>query len=152
MAKVIRTKSDNIDFQELVKFLDDELNSRYGIVQLHYDQYNKIESLDTVVIAYLDKSPVACGCFKAFDESCIEIKRMIVKPENRGKGIADRILEELEKWAIEMGFSGSVLETGIKQPEAIRFYMRNGYIKIANYGQYIGNENSVCMGKQLMPL
>ena len=74
---------------------------------------------------------------------------MVVKPECRGNGIAKLILLELEKWAMEKGFTKSVLETGVKQPEAIRFYTKLGYVKTQNYGQYIGNENSICMSKKL---
>jgi putative acetyltransferase len=149
MIKIIRDKSNNKDFRELVRLLDDELNSRYGIVQEQYNKYNKIESLDTVVIGYLDNNPIACGCFKIFDKDSIEIKRMIVRPESRGSGIARMILLELEKWAIEKGYSKSVLETGIKQPEAVRFYTKLGYEKISNYGQYVDNPDSICMSKEL---
>lgn len=80
----------------------------------------------------------------------IEIKRMFVKSENRGSGIAQLILNELEKWAIENNFFKSILETGIKQPGAIRFYTKSGYVKIDNYGQYAGNSNSFCMSKNLI--
>ena len=149
MIKIIRDKSDNKDFQELVRLLDKELNSRYGNMQKQYDKYNKIEFLDTVVIGYINNNPIGCGCFKLFDKDTVEIKRMIVKLESRGSGVAKIILTELEKWASEKGFTKSVLETGKRQPEAIRFYTKHGYVKINNYGQYIDNPNSICMFKEL---
>jgi GNAT superfamily N-acetyltransferase len=105
---------------------------------------------NTVVIGYIGSKPVGCGCFKVFNNNAIEIKRMVVRPESRGSGIAKLILSELEKWAIEKGFSVSVLETGIKQPEAIRFYTKLGYTRIDNYGQYKDNQNSICMSKALI--
>jgi GNAT superfamily N-acetyltransferase len=149
MIYIRRNTSDNKDFQELVRQLDNELNKRYGILQAQYNKYNKIEALDTVVLAYIDNNPVACGCFKVFDKKTVEIKRMVVKPEFRGTGIAKMVLLEIEKWAIERGYSRSVLETGIRQPEAIRFYTKLGYSTIENYGQYIGEKNSICMSKKL---
>ena len=70
-------------------------------------------------------------------------------PEHRGLGIAGQVLAELEAWAIELGFSESILETGKKQPEAIRLYQKSGYQLIPNFGQYHGVDNSVCMRKTL---
>ena len=152
MITLIRDKSNNEDFQGLLKMLDEDLNSRYGVVQASYNQYNKTKDIDTVVIGYHDNFPVGCGCFKVLDHDTVEIKRMFVRPESRGSGIAMMILLEIEKWAIEKGFSKSILETGIKQTEAIRFYIKLGYTVIENYGQYIGNLNSICMRKELLKL
>lgn len=149
MFTVIRTTSENRDFSTLVQLLDKELNARYGLLQKQYDQYNRIDLLETVVIGYEDHTPIGCGCFKEFDRNSVEIKRMMVKPEKRGSGIARLLLVELERWAAEKGFTRSVLETGVKQPEAIRFYNKLGYSRIDNYGQYIGNENSICLSKTL---
>ena len=149
MIKILRNNSDNKDFLELVKLLDNDLNSRYGSIQAQYKEYNKISTMDTVVIGYFNKVPAGCGCFKVLSEDTIEIKRMFVKPEFRGSGLAKSILLEIEKWAIEKGYYRAVLETGIKQPEAIKFYSNLGYLRIENYGQYIGNNNSICMSKKL---
>jgi putative acetyltransferase len=51
-----------------------------------------------------------------------------------------------------MGYSEVILETGILQHEAIRFYTKSGYKPIDNFGPYIGNRNSVCMMKNLKAL
>ncbi len=79
--------------------------------------------------------------------SAAEIKRMYVRDEERGRGIGKSVLTELERWARELGFSACVLETGLKQPEAITLYRKCGYETISNYGQYAAVENSVCMKK-----
>lgn len=147
--KIVRSSSNDANFRELVTHQDNELNSRYGVIQEQYNKFNKIESLDTVVIGYMGDKPAGCGCFKEFDTESVEIKRMFVKPKYRGTGIAKMMLLELEHWAIEKGYLSAVLETGIKQPEAIRFYTKLGYMQIDNYGQYIGNANSMCMSKKL---
>ena len=70
-------------------------------------------------------------------------------PEYRGKGVAEAILNELENWAKEEGYSISILETGHKQLDAIGLYQKLGYQITENFGQYIGVENSVCMKKIL---
>ncbi|HEY9116189.1 MAG TPA: GNAT family N-acetyltransferase, partial [Roseivirga sp.] len=79
----------------------------------------------------------------------IEIKRMYVLENFRGQGVAGLILTELEKWAKELGYSQSVLETGKRQPEAISLYTKHGYEVTENYGQYQGVANSVCFKKHL---
>jgi len=150
--KIVRTTSDSPDFRELVVLLDNDLDSRYGVLQEHYNQFNRIEANNTVVVAYLEDIPVGCGCFKKFDNDSVEIKRMFVKDDYRGKGIARKILTELEKWATEIGYKNTVLETGSKQFEAINFYTNFGYNRIENFGQYAGNTNSICMSKSLVEL
>jgi putative acetyltransferase len=149
MTSICRTNSNNPDFQSLVSELDADLQSRYQERQTVYDQYNKVPDLDTVVIAYDNNVAVGCGCFRPFDETAVEIKRMFVAPIKRGTGIAAFILSELENWAREMGYSVTVLETGNKQHEAIRFYQREGYTITENYGQYISMETSICMKKNI---
>jgi len=79
----------------------------------------------------------------------MEIKRMYVLPQSRRKGIASRIITELEHWAVELSCTTCILETGKKQPEAIELYKKNGYVVMPNYGQYAGVENSLCFRKQI---
>jgi len=142
-----RTNGESTEFKELVRLLDEDLNHRYGILQDNYNQYNTLNSIKNVVVAYSSNIAVGCGAFKEFDNNTVEIKRMFLKNENRGGGLAAKILKELESWAVELGYSAGILETGKGQPEAIRFYNKNGYSIIENYGQYIGNTNSLCMKK-----
>ncbi|WBV59796.1 GNAT family N-acetyltransferase [Chryseobacterium camelliae] len=144
-----RTDSSNSDFQHLVQFLDQDLAIRDGDEHSFYHQFNSIDLLKNCVLFYVNEKPVACGAFKKFDEETVEIKRMFVQPEYRGNGYASKILNELELWAKSEGYKFGVLETGLKQPEAIALYKKNGYHLIPNYGQYIGVENSVCYKKEL---
>ena len=114
-----------------------------------YAQYNKSDTIKNVIVFYEDNHPVGCGAFKLYENKTIEIKRMFVLPEQRGKGIAHQILNELEKWARELGYSDCILETGNKQVEAIGLYQNTGYTIIPNYGQYQGVANSICMKKSI---
>ncbi len=147
--KLKRTYNNNPDFQNLITLLDGELHGHYIEVQSEYDRYNQISNLNTVVIAYRDQTPVGCGCFKEINDTTVEIKRMFVKPNERGQGIASAILNELELWAKEVGFSHVILETGNKQLAAIALYQKSGYVITPNYGQYSGMESSICMKKEL---
>ncbi len=146
---IIRTTSKNKDFVALVKLLDADLAIRDGEDHAFYDQFNKIDSIKNTVVCYAENIPVGCGAFKPFEKVSVEIKRMYTLPQQRGKGFASFILNELEAWATELGYTSAVLETGIKQPEAIALYKKNGYKRIENYGQYAGVENSLCFEKKL---
>ncbi len=147
--KIIRTNSENKDFIDLVKLLDADLAQRDGEDHSFYAQFNKIDTIKHAVVLYENDIPLACGAIKEFDTDSMEIKRMYTLSQNRGKGIASKILSELEKWAKELSYKRCVLETGLKQPEAIALYKKNGYDVIPNYGQYIGVENSKCFEKVL---
>ena len=76
-----------------------------------------------------------------------EIKRMFVRPEFRGKNIAFNLLKELEIWASELNFKVCILETGIRQIEALALYKKANYEITENYGQYKNIENSICLKK-----
>ena len=149
MTAFKRTDSSNEDFRFLVSLLDEELAKRDGDEHAFYHQFNKIENLNQVIIAYADEKPVGCGAFKNYKPQVVEIKRMFVLPGHRGKGIAGQILQQLEFWAAEFNNSTCILETGKKQPEAIALYRKSGYKIIPNYGQYENVENSVCMEKKI---
>lgn len=148
-VKLIRTTSENADFRRLINALDEDLYQRNGEAQLQYRQYNQVDSINHVIVVYLEGKPVGCGCFKRFDDHTVEMKRMFVKTEMRGRQLAARMLQELELWAIEEGFTNSVLETGRRQVEAQRLYFIAGYFRTENYGQYVGMEDSICYRKKL---
>ena len=147
MIKIIRTNSDDQDFIDLVKNLDAELAERDGNEHPFYAQFNKIDKIKFVVVAYENSKPMGCGAIKEYASNTMEIKRMYTSPESRGKGIATKVLTELEIWATELSYEKCILETGKKQPEAIGLYKKNGYKLIPNYGQYAEIENSLCFEK-----
>ena len=150
MIQAIRTDSDHADFRHLVSFLDRELAQRDGPEHAFYAQFNKIDKIRHVVVAYQGETPVGCGAIKAYAPDVAEVKRMFVPEAYRRQGIARMVLQELEEWAKELGYSACILETGKKQPEAIALYQSLGYEAIPNYGQYEGVENSVCMKKVVL--
>jgi len=149
MIQLKRTHSDDKTFQLLVKELDIELAVRDGNEHAFYAQYNKLDQIRHAVVAYFGETPVGCGAIKEYSPEVMEVKRMYVPLAHRSQGIASLVLKELEKWAKELGYKKCILETGLKQPEAIRLYEKNGYNSIPNYGQYSGVENSVCYEKAI---
>lgn len=149
MITCLRTDSGNKDFQKLVQELDADLRIRDGEEHSFFAQFNKIDSIRNVVVAYEQGTPVGCGAIKHYADDTMEVKRMYVPPEHRGRGIASVVLQELESWAKELGYKKCILETGEKQPEAIALYHKNQYGVIPNFGQYADVPTSVCFEKRL---
>lgn len=149
MINIVRTNNTNPEFKTLVKELDAYLKITDGDDHDFYNQYNGLEEIKYVMVAYVDEKPIGCGTIKRLDTNTVELKRMYVKPEKRGSGIAGQILKSLEEWAKEIGFEKCILETGERQFEAVRFYEKTGYQRIPNYGQYAQMENSICFEKTL---
>lgn len=149
MISIDRTDSENLDFQQLVAELDKDLAIRNGDANDFFAQFNKIDLIKNVVVVFENEQAVACGAMKEFDASTMEIKRMFVPIDMRGKGLASLVLLELENWAKELGYAKLVLETGDKMPEAIGLYHKSNFKIIANYGQYVNVASSICFEKQI---
>jgi GNAT superfamily N-acetyltransferase len=148
MIALIRTNSENSSFVTLVRQLDAHLTSINGDADAFYSQYNKIDSLKHVLVAFENETPVACGAMKEYEPGVVEVKRMYTVPAWRGKGIATQVLLALEVWAAELGYKKCILETGRTMPAAV-LYRSRGYTEVPNYGQYVGVDNSVCFAKEL---
>lgn len=149
MYSLLRTDSNDEGFKELVRLLDLELKEIDGDDHLFFAQFNKIAEIKNVVVAYYDNRAIGCGAIKPFAGDTMEVKRMYVAEEFRGKAIAFSILKELETWATALGYSKTILETGKKQVAAVKLYQKSGYSVIPNYGQYAEIDTSVCMIKNL---
>ncbi|HKO78121.1 MAG TPA: GNAT family N-acetyltransferase [Flavobacterium sp.] len=149
MTTTTRTTSENIDFHKLVVLLDDFLRIKDGEDHSFYAQHNTLDKINHVVVCYQEVVAIGCGAFKEFDSNTVEIKRMFVHSDYRGKGIASAVLKELEIWASEINYTNFVLETGTNNPEAIALYQKLGYEIIPNYGQYENLETSVCLKKSI---
>ncbi len=145
-----RSHDSNPDFRKFCEDSDKEFGVRYPDFQHNFVPYNKIDESARIIVVYDDEDAIGCGCFRnTMEQICIEIKRMYVRPDRRGVGLARRILLELETWAVEQGYTQSILETGLNQPEAIALYARAGYRIIPNYPPYVDVEESICMKKNL---
>lgn len=146
---LLKTDASHPDFRELVRLLDAHLEEKDGDEHPFFAQFNTLDAIKHAIVAYRNERAVGCGAIKAYADGTMEIKRMYVRPEARGQGIASNILTDLEEWAKEMGASETILETLKSQVSVVGMYLRNGYEIIPNYGQYQGVESSVCMCKRL---
>lgn len=148
-TEIIRTNSENIDFINLIVELDAYLKITDEDEHDFYNQYNNIDVIKYVVVVYINNIAVGCGAIKKLNDTSMEIKRMYVSTTQRGIGIAQKLIAELEIWTKELGFKKCVLETGKRQKAAVKFYKKCNYKVIENYGQYIGMENSICFEKNV---
>ena len=147
MESVITNERDEM-FIELTKELDNEYFQLYGDIVKKYEEYNDLKYPHIVLLALNWGKPIACASYKLFDKDSIEIKRVYVKRRYRRKGIAYKMVKQLEKLAIEENFKYSVIETGSENEAAINLYKKLDYEIIDNFGQFEGDDLCICMKKE----
>lgn len=128
LLKMFRTDWENVDFKDLVIKLDAELKIKNRKNNDFYVPFNSLEKVDYVIIAYHENIAIGCGAIKKYGVGVVEIKRMFVLPRFRNKGIGLKMLRELEKWALEMSYTKSILETGKNFPAAMTLYLKAGIL------------------------
>ena len=126
-----------------------EIRDRYQVDDPEPGIHPSAADMTSFFVAYVDGEAAACGGLRAIDAEHGEIKRMYVTPGRRGSGLAPAILGALEDDGRSRGWTRIVLETGTGQPEAVRFYEREGYTAIPPFGHYIGEPTSLCFEKVL---
>jgi hypothetical protein len=147
---VIYTDGKDKRFIELCYELDQFLNDCVGTEkQGEYNQYNTLEDIHNVILLMEDDEAVACGSFKEFENGAAEIKRVYVKPNCRRRGLSKILLNTLEAYAKETGYTKLILETGNQLKAATKMYSNIGYNIRDNFGQYVGMPDSICMEKLL---
>lgn len=141
----------NKDFIALCHGLDDFLNELVGGEEnrAEYVQYNKLDDIHDVVIAYKADEPIGCASFKRYNDEYAEVKRVFIKKEYRGIGLSKQLMEMLETRAKQKGFKYFILESGEPLVAAMSLYRKSGYEVIPNYGQYKDMPDSICMRKIL---
>jgi len=128
-----------------------ELDLRYGTDDHEPGTPPAAENIDVFLVAVDDTTgrPLGCAALRRLDPATAEVKRMYVVPESRGSGVATGLLRELEQAARQRGWATVRLETGPAQPDAMRFYEREGYQQIPLFGAYVGSDLSVCYERAL---
>ena len=133
-----------------------EISARYGVPDSEPGPKPTASDISVFLVAFdeSDDGTVAVGCggLRQLDSVHGEIKRMYVIPERRGTGISTAVLTALEGEARGRGWHRLVLETGDEQPDAVRFYEREGYTSIPLFGYYVDSPLSLCYEKVLAPL
>lgn len=127
-----------------------ELDTRYGA-----DTEPGVKpSADDIAVFLIARDEsgeaIACGALRMLGDGEAEVKRMFVHRPSRGSGAATAILRALEEEALQRGVTTLKLETGPAQPDAVRFYEREGYSRIPRFGHYIHSEGSLCFARELV--
>jgi GNAT superfamily N-acetyltransferase len=129
-----------------------EIEDRYGEPDAdpdHLTADDLVPPAGAFVVAWLDRDAVACGGLRRYADGVGELKRMYVDPRFRGRGVARQVLGQLEARAQRLGYGRLVLETGVRQPEAMALYASAGYEPIEPYGFYRTSPLSRCFAKTL---
>ncbi|MDB4889681.1 MAG: hypothetical protein JWL61_1536 [Gemmatimonadetes bacterium] len=148
--------------QSLIGTLNAELSALYpepGATHFQLDPAQVAPGAGAFLVARREGQPIGCGALRRLTDADVvaqlgtdtgELKRMFVAREGRGQGIGRALLTQLESEARALGLSRIVLETGIRQHEALALYRRAGYTDIAAYGEYSSSPGtSVCLAKTL---
>jgi GNAT superfamily N-acetyltransferase len=136
--------------QTLIQEMADDLAQFYGPARYPpQDPRLWAPPEGTVLVAYVNGAPVACGAIVRFDETTAEIKRMFTRPQRRREGMAAHLLSRLEAVALRLGYRGVVLETGVPQVHAQALYTAAGYSRIPCWPPHDTDSTSICFGRDL---
>jgi len=153
---ITRVWLDNVDVELLISQLNLDLYSRYpepGALIFSLESADIVDGVGTLLMAELDDEPVGCGAYRVIDDQAgsAEIKRLYVTLAGRGRKIGSALLAELERAAAALDVRRFLLETGPRQPEALRIFDAAGYVVCEPWGQFVGKEFSICMEKLRTP-
>jgi GNAT superfamily N-acetyltransferase len=150
--KLMRTPLDAPVAQSLIVSLNWELELLYpedGANHFDLSPQDTASGVGAFLVAYTGRLPVWCGAIRCIGSARMEVKRMYVVQEFRGKGVGTRLLKALEQEALRMGAQSVVLEAGERQQDAIAFYNKLGYSRTPCFGEYAESPLSVCFGKRI---
>ena len=136
-ATITPERPDTAEAQALIAELESELAPLYPSESRH--GYSVERLLAEGVAFFLirqDSTPAGCGGVKLFGTEYGEVKRMYVRPQFRGLGLARQMLDHLTDYARRQGVRVLRLETGIHQRDAIRLYEGMGFQQISPFGEY----------------
>ena len=148
---ITRERPDTTDAIALITELEAELEPLYPRTSRHGYSVEKLIAQNVAFfLVRHDGAPAGCGGVQFFGTEYGELKRMYVRPEFRGLGMAKLMLNHLEDHAHSQEIGILRLETGIYQYAAIGLYERMGYQGIPPFGAYREDPNSVFYEKYLV--
>ncbi|MEO8393593.1 MAG: GNAT family N-acetyltransferase [Chloroflexota bacterium] len=148
-VEITEERADSMDAMALIAELDAILTPNYPPESRHGFSIEKLLSQGVAFfVIRVDGVPAACGGVK-LDDGYGEVKRMYVRPQFRGSGLARLMLDRLAAYAQEHGIEVLRLETGIHQVEAIQLYERYGFQRIPPFGEYFDDPVSLCYEKRV---
>lgn len=140
----------NTQVSAFIDRLDEYQSSLYPAESNHLDSRQTLAEKNCILLGAYDEQGnlLGIGAAKMVDNFG-ELKRFFVSEQARGRGVAEKILQDLETWLRTNGIERSCLETGIHQPAALKFYERLGYEVCGPFGDYKPDPLSVFMSKNL---
>jgi ribosomal protein S18 acetylase RimI-like enzyme len=147
---IVAERPDSVDARTLIAELEAYLTPLYPAESRHGFSVEKLlrENVAFFIIRQ-DGLAAGCGGIKLFGLEYGEIKRMYVRPQFRGLGLAKSMLKHLAAYAQERDVRLLRLETGIHQHEAIGLYERIGFRLIPAFGEYHEDPLSKFYEKQI---
>ncbi|WP_431278453.1 GNAT family N-acetyltransferase [Leifsonia poae] len=139
------------DVEELLRLGDEFTLALYPADSCYLLDVSELEAPGVTVLVGRDADGRALGMVAvvAKGDGTAELKRMFVHQDARGQGLASSLLADAETSARLAGVDTLQLETGPRQLAAIALYERRGYVRIPNFGPYVGDPHSICYAKQL---
>jgi GNAT superfamily N-acetyltransferase len=150
VIKIGQVPADDEELGKLREELRADLTARYP--EDGADSDSHLSADIRFLLVHEDGAAIGCCALQPNPESGLdglELKRMYLVPSARGTGAANLLLAAAEELARELGATQIYLETGHRQPEAIRLYERNGYTGIPLYSPYLGSARSLTYAKAI---
>ena len=147
---IVAERPDSADAMALIAELEAVLAPQYAPESRHGFSVEKLlrQGVAFFVIR-VDGAAAGCGGILMVGNDYGEVKRMFVRPQFRGLGLAQLMLDHLAAYCQQRGANVLRLETGIYQTEAIRLYERYGFVRIPPFGDYFEDPVSLCYEKRL---
>lgn len=148
---IVPERPDTADARMLIDELEQHLAPYYPATSRHgYSVEKLIKQGVAFFVARQDDIPAGCGGVQFFGREYGELKRMFVRPQFRGLGLAKLMLAHLEQYTRDHNIKILRLETGIHQKEAIGLYERMGFQSIPPFGDYVDDPLSKFFEKQIL--
>jgi putative acetyltransferase len=130
-------RPDTPEATQLIEELEGELSQHYPAESRHGYSIEKLLKQNVAFfVTRKDGEAAGCGGIQLYGKDYGELKRMYVRPQFRGLGLARLMLENLAGHARENGVYVLRLETGIQQYDAIALYKKWGFQEISAFGEY----------------
>lgn len=148
-------RSDDLSGPEILALLQlhlDEMHRWSPPESVHAMPAERLRQSDVTFFSAWDGDTLAgCGAIKHLDDRHGELKSMRAAPEYRGRGVGKAILGRLLDEARSRGYTRVSLETGRPEPfrPAQELYRAHGFVECPPFGDYVADEFSVCMTKEL---
>lgn len=143
-------RPDQPDVIALIEALDAYANALYPPESNHLLDIASLSAPEVTFLVVRDgRAAVGCGAVLRDARGWGEVKRMYVRPDQRGRGVGRGVLSEIEAVARDAGLPLLRLETGIHNTEALGLYRRAGFVECAAFGNYAPDPLSVFMEKRV---